>query len=90
MFEQAEEGIIRDNARVRLLALDSADTADALTAAVEQYAQRFGRRPRDLEELRGAGLWHGPLVDAGDAPFSYDVETGRVTISQSSPMWLPQ
>ena len=90
MYDQAEEGIIRDNARARLLALDSADVADALTAAVGEFERRFGRRPARLEELAPAGLWKGPLTDASDAPFSYDVETGRVAISASSTMWRPQ
>jgi hypothetical protein len=90
MYEQAEEGIIRENARVRLLALDSADLADGLTEAVESYSRRFGRRPARLEELKEAGIWTGPLVDAGEMPFSYDVETGRVSVSESSPMWRPR
>jgi hypothetical protein len=90
MYEQAEEGVIKQNARFRLLSLDSEDAADRLTAAVEEYARRFGRRPARLEELPQAGLWKGPLKDAGDVPFSYDVGTGRVTVSQSSPMWRPQ
>jgi hypothetical protein len=90
MYEQAEEGVIKQNARFRLLSLDSEDAADRLTTAVEEYARRFGRRPARLEELPQAGLWKGPLKDAGDVPFSYDVGTGRVTVSQSSPMWRPQ
>jgi hypothetical protein len=90
MYEQAEEGVIKQNARFRLLSLDSEDAADRLTAAVEEYARRFGRRPARLEELPQSGLWKGPLKDAGDVPFSYDAGTGRVTVSQSSPMWRPQ
>jgi hypothetical protein len=90
MYEQAEEGVLKQNARFRLLALDSADAADGLTAAVEQYARQHGRRPPQLEELRQAGLWTGPLKDAADVPFGYDVGTGRVTVSQSSPMWRPE
>jgi hypothetical protein len=90
MYEQAEEGVIKQNARFRLLSLDSEEAADRLTAAVEEYARRFGRRPARLEDLPPAGLWKGPLKDAGDVPFSYDAETGRVTVSRSSTMWRPQ
>jgi hypothetical protein len=90
MYEQAEEGVLKQNARFRLLALDSADAADRLTEAVESYSRRFGRRPSRLEELHQAGLWRGPLKDAADVPFSYDVGTGRVTVSQSSSMWRPE
>jgi hypothetical protein len=86
MYEQAEEGIIRENARVRLQSIDSADLADRLSGAVEEFARRFGRRPARLADLRDAGLWNGPLADLAQVPFSYDVGTGRVTISESSPI----
>lgn len=90
MYEQSEEGALRQNARLRLDILDSLDAADALTAAVAEFARRAGRRPARLEELRAAGLWRGPLVDAADVPFSYDVGTGKVTISRTSTMWRPE
>lgn len=90
MYEQSEEGALRENARVRLDILDSLDAADALGAAVAEFARRAGRRPARLEDLRAAGLWRGPLVDAADVPFSYDVRTGKVTISRTSTMWRPE
>jgi hypothetical protein len=90
MYEQAEPGILRENARARLRALDSLDAADRLSVAVEAYARRFGHRPARLEELEPAGLWQGGLADVAGVPFSYDVKTGRVTVSRGSPMWQPQ
>jgi len=90
MYDQSEEGVLRENAKARLLSLDSLDAADHLTAAVDTYARRFGHRPARLEELKAAGLWSGPIADAARVPFRYDVGTGRVTVSQSSPMWRPQ
>jgi hypothetical protein len=90
MYEQAEPGILRENARARLRALDSLDAADRLGVAVEAYARRFGHRPARLEELEPAGLWQGGLADAAGVPFSYDLKTGRVTVSRGSPMWQPQ
>ena len=65
MFEQAEEGIIRENARLRLAILDSLDTARRARGPVAEFERRYGRRPARLEELRAAGLWRGPLADAG-------------------------
>jgi len=90
MYEESEEGALKENARFRLRMLDSADAADALTAAVAEYARRFGRRPARLEELPAAGLWRGPLADAAQVPFSYDGSSGRVAVSRSSPMWRPE
>jgi hypothetical protein len=90
MFEQAEEGIIRDNARVRLRILDSLDVRDGIAAAVAEAERRYGRRPARLEELRPLGLWRGPLADVAGHRFGYDVETGRVFIPETSPMWRPE
>ncbi len=90
MYEQAEEGIIRDNARVRLQILDSLDRADAVGASVLEFEKRHGRRPARLEELQTAGLWRGPLADLANVPFGYDAETGRVFIQEASPLWRPQ
>jgi hypothetical protein len=90
MFEQAEEGIIRENARLRLSILDSLDMRDQLAAAVAEFERRNGRRPAQLDELVAAGVWKGPLVDSGGVRFSYDPGTGRLSISEQSPMWRPK
>jgi len=90
MFDQAEEGIIRENARVRLQILDSLDVRDRLAAAVTEFERRHARRPAQLDELVADGIWRGPLVDTGGVRFSYDPGTGLVSISEQSPMWRPK
>jgi hypothetical protein len=89
MYEQAEEGIIKQNARLRLDILDSLDAVDRLTGRVAEFERRHGRRPARLAELREAGLWSGPLVDVAGTPFGYDGKSGRVFISRESLMWRP-
>ena len=89
MFDQAEEGILRENARVQLAILDSRDRADQITEAVQEFERRHGRRPHRLEELRRSGLWRGPLEDLNGLPFRYDASGGRVSISRESPLWRP-
>jgi hypothetical protein len=89
MFEQGEEGLIRDNARAQLQVLDTLDLRDALSQAVAEFERRHGRRPRALDELASSGLWRGPLVDLAGVPFGYDVGTGRVSVQEISPMWRP-
>jgi hypothetical protein len=89
MFEQAEKGIIKENARFRLQILDSLDLADHLSGLVAEFERRKGRRPTRLVELRETGLWGGPLVDFGGTPFGYDEKSGRVFISPESSMWRP-
>jgi hypothetical protein len=90
LYEGEDEGVLKQNARVRLRHLDALDLADALSARVAEYARRLGRRPARLEELRAAGLWNGPLGDPEGVPFSYDGSTGAVTISTRSPLWRPE
>jgi hypothetical protein len=89
MCEQAEAGVLKENARLRLLILDSRDLADRLEGLVALLERRTGRRPARLRDLREAGLWNGPLVDAAGAPFGYDAREGRVFIDRTSPMWRP-
>jgi hypothetical protein len=87
--EQEEEGVLKQNARVRLEILDALDVVDALSEAVATYERRLGRLPAALDDLRSAGLWRGPLADSQGFPFSYDRDKGRVTVSIRSPLWRP-
>ncbi len=52
MFEQGEEGIIRENARAQLRALDSLDLADAVGEAAAEFERRHGRRPARARRAR--------------------------------------
>jgi hypothetical protein len=90
MYEQGEEGIIKENARLRLAILDSLDVADRLTALAGEQRLRTGSYPARLEELRAAGLWSGPLTDAEGTPFGYDAASGQVSISHASKLWRPR
>jgi hypothetical protein len=83
------EGVVRANAEVNLRVLDAYDEADRLTALVEQFARRAGRRPRTLDELRAAGLLRAPAVDSSGVPFLYDEESGRVRVAPTSTLHRP-
>ena len=89
IYEQAEEGILRNNARIRLQILDALDQAEALMALVDEYQQRTGRRPSALAELQVAGLLRVPLTDSTGVAFDYDPSTGRASLSRSSTLWRP-
>jgi hypothetical protein len=89
MFEQGEEGVIRENARAQLQVLHSLDLADAAGQAVAAFAERRGRRPRSLDELLAERLSQGPFVDAAGVPLGYNPQTGRVFVRKDSPMWRP-
>jgi hypothetical protein len=87
MYDQAEGGFIKANARERLRVLDALDQADRLSAAALDFEKRFGRTPRDLAELRARGLAPVALTDPEGIPFDYDPASGRVTVSKKSPLW---
>jgi hypothetical protein len=87
MFEQSEAGAMRENARIHIEVLDAADAADELNRVVAQFVLRTSRPPRSLDELATAGLARGPFVDPAGTPFDYDLPTGRVSVSRTSPLF---
>lgn len=89
MYDQAEEGPMKYNALAHLRYLDALDAAEEMTRLVRVYEERTGRKPDSLDQLRAAGLLRRPPVDPSGAPFSYDRETGAVTISRKSELWRP-
>lgn len=89
MYEQAEEGILKANALIRLQVFDARDQADRLTAAAGEFERRYGRRPASLVELRASGLARDPIVDSSGVPFELDASRGRVTVSRRSVLWRP-
>jgi hypothetical protein len=87
LFQQAEDGMLRENARERLRELDALDRASALTALVAEIEKSTGARPASLAELQRHGS--GPLVDPSGTPFEYDRSTGKVRVSPRSRLWRP-
>jgi hypothetical protein len=89
MYDQAEGGVIKSNALIRLQILDALDQADHLTAMVQEFARRWGRRPRSLGELAALGVEPASLLDPAGIAFDYDSEKGQATVAQQSPLWRP-
>ena len=90
MYEQAEAGAIKANARENMRVLDALDQADVLQEAVAEHERRSGRRPRSLAELAASGTPRKPPSDEEGIPFAYDPETGKVSVSTQSPLWRPK
>ena len=89
MYEQAEDGPLRENARRHLVFLEADDRVDELAAQVRRFRERQGRNPASLDELRASGLLPGPALDPTGVPFAYDAESGTVSVSPSSRLWRP-
>lgn len=84
MYDQAEEGPLRRNARQHLEYLDAEDMIDRLNERVELFRKLAGRNPATLAELAGAGLRRIPTVDPAGVPFAYDASSGIVSLSRES------
>jgi hypothetical protein len=87
IHDEAEPGVMRDNAVAHLRQLDALDAVDALSAATRAFRGRFGRPPSSLDELRRFGVAPGALVDPAGVPFDYNPETGEVSIARRSSLW---
>ena len=88
MYEQAEEGVIRENARYNLERLSALDAIDALNERVRRFQAQVGRLPRTVDELAaGVGIDRLPLVDPAGIAFVYDAGTGRFWFAQGSRYW---
>jgi hypothetical protein len=85
MYQQSEEGAMRQNALANLQRLDALDRVDALQRAVAQFTQRAGRPPRSLAEM----IPPAAAVDPTGVPFDYDAQTGTISISTKSTLWRP-
>jgi hypothetical protein len=90
LYEQSEEGAIRDNAQFQLQVIDALDEADRLAGLVRVFTERMGRKPTSLDELVSAGMLRRPPRDIAGVPFEYHPDTGRVTIGRGSVLWRPQ
>lgn len=89
MYDQAEEGVIKGNARVRLQMLDASDQAERLTVTAQEFERRWGRQPGSLTELSALGLEPASLLDPAGVAFDYDSAKGQVSVSPKSPLWRP-
>jgi tetratricopeptide (TPR) repeat protein len=87
IYEQSEPGQLKDNAALHLRQLQSLEAIDALNAAAAEFAQRVGRPPATLDELRRSGRTTAPVVDVAGTAFEYNPSTGKASLSPSSPLW---
>lgn len=88
IYEQEEQGSLRDNARDNLQRLDALDAVDALNAFVDRFRTRSGRVPRSLEEIVAAGVDPRLLADPTGVPFEYDPAAGRFWMARQSRLWI--
>lgn len=97
MYDDASDSSTRENARLRLMQLDSLDERDALAKAIESFRERSGRCPVTLTEIipflrmakpasgkdfRVDGA--GNIVDPDGVPYKLDQSGCTVNIGPES------
>jgi tetratricopeptide (TPR) repeat protein len=87
MYDESEEGAIKQNALTHLRLLDTAEMRERLQAKVREFEQAMGRRPASLAELAQRGFVRSVPDDPSGVPFEYDAKTGAVTASRQSVLW---
>ncbi len=86
MYDRALVGIMRQIAHLNLQRLDARDVADTIEQAIALFQARAGRYPDSLAELQAVNLLISVPPDPAGTDFSYDPETGKVTVSRQSPL----
>jgi len=89
MYDDSEEGAIKQNALTHLRILDAQETRELLQAAVQEFERRGGRRPSSLQDLVTHGFVRSIPDDPSGVPFAYDAEAGTVRLSRQSVLWRP-
>lgn len=78
---------IRTTANHRLMQLDAMDAIDALNRVTQRFVARTGRAPQHWGEVAAAERWRGVPTDPTGMLFALDQTTGRVSLSEGSPLW---
>lgn len=86
LLNSADAEWLRKQARFRLSQLDAMDQIVTLEDLVRTYQQRTGVRPRTWIDLVRAGYLRGLPVDSERQLFQLNPDSGRVTLSPTSPL----
>lgn len=89
MFDQAEEGPIKQNARTNLEVLAAFDGRDFIQAQVDRFFERHGRWPVGLHELVSTRQIRAVPSDPSGTAYQYDPVTGRVHVATGSSLYRP-
>ena len=87
LYETAEIDWLRKDAERRLTQLLALDQIDRLQEVVVLFTARRGATPGSWRALVAAGLLPGLPVDPSGVPYVLDPATGRVTLSNRSPLF---
>jgi hypothetical protein len=86
MLETTDNDYVREKAALSLRQLDALDLIDQLHLIVGRYRGSANRLPESWDALVRAGVLRGVPLDPAGEPMLLDPETGRVSVSPTSPL----
>ena len=89
VYDSSSDALIRKNALNHLQTLKAEEDRENLDELVRQFAQRFGRLPRELGELISAGILPGVPVDPRGHPYVLG-PGGKTQLHPKSPLAAEQ
>lgn len=91
MNSNADVDWLRRQADHRLKQLDAMDQIDQLNVVTRRFVARTGRAPLHWGEVAAMERWRALPTDPSGMLYGLDQETGRVSLSEGSPLWpLPE
>ncbi|MGQ0736279.1 MAG: hypothetical protein ACT4QD_21820 [Acidobacteriota bacterium] len=87
IHDSADNDLLRNMARLRLLQFDAMEAIDELNVIVWRFAARAGTLPTSWRELVAAGMIKGVPIDPSGTPYVIDPDTESVRVSDASDLW---
>ncbi|HLK04410.1 MAG TPA: hypothetical protein VKT53_08210 [Candidatus Acidoferrum sp.] len=85
IYESTQDATIRDNAKMHLMLLKSDEDKEQLDLLLAEFAKRFARSPKSLQDLVDAGMLRGIPVDP--ERFAYVIgKDGHAELNPKSPL----
>jgi hypothetical protein len=85
IYETSKDPEIKENAQMHLKLLRVQDDCKRLDALAEEFAKRYGRRPKRMSEMVQAGYLRGLPVDPDGFAYVFS-EEGKAELNLDSPL----
>jgi hypothetical protein len=85
IYETSKDPEIKENAQMHLKLLRVQEDCKRLDALAEEFAKRYGRRPKRMSEMVQAGYLRGLPVDPDGFAYVFS-EEGKVELNLDSPL----
>lgn len=86
ILEQSDPGILRDNATDQIKIVRSKIAAREASESIRRHREATGASLPTLAAYRRAGVVRN-IADIAGIEFSFDADSGAVSIARSSPLW---